>query len=144
MSFWNEKFGETTLTVKGGVTVLTKNKEVVATTENFPLKKGWVEKALSLAEKIPLGVIKNEHSEEVGDKEKTEENKVDNPAPVPPIETTPTEVTTPESSSTEPTPVIESPTQVSNDAIIVEQSEENSERTKVPTVTEVVIEAKVG
>lgn len=161
MSFWNEKFGESTLSVKGGVTTLTKNDELVATTDNFPLKKGIIEKALELVEKIPLGVIKEKPLEVGDDKEKESNSKTSETV----SETTPEKNVVAEDSSpntidndktasnpqevpADPTTETVTPVEVSvpetKEAEANKDSEKASNRTKVPTVAEVVIEAKVG
>ena len=161
MSFWNEKFGETTLSVKGGVTALTKNNVVIATTDNFPLKKGIIEKALELVEKIPLGVIKEKPLEAAGDKEKESSSKTSETV----SETTPEKNVVAEDSSpnttdndktasnpqeapavpsTETVTPVEVLIPVTKEAEANKDSEKASNRTKVPTVAEVVIETKVG
>ena len=157
MSFWNEKFGETTLTVKGGVTTLTKNNEVIATTSNFPLKKGIIEKALELVEKIPLGVIKEKPLEVAGDEEKESSSKTSETTPEKNVvaedsspntadndKTAPNPQETPAVPSTETVTPVEVLIPVTKEAEANKDSEKASSRTKVPTVAEVVIETKVG
>ena len=157
MSFWNEKFGETTLSVKGGVTALTKNDEVIATTDNFPLKKGIIEKALELVEKIPLGVIKEKPLEVADDKEKESSSKTSETTPEKNVvaedsspNTTVNDKTasnpqeTPAVPSTETVTPVEVLIPVTKEAEAIKDSEKASNRTKVPTVAEVVIETKVG
>lgn len=161
MSFWNEKFGETTLSVKGGVTTLTKNDELVATTDNFPLKKGIIEKALELVEKIPLGVIKEEPLETGDDKEKEGSSKTSETVSETTSEknvvaedsssnTTDNDKTASNPQEVPATPSTETVTPVevlipeTKEAEANKDSEKASNRTKIPTATEVVIEAKVG
>ncbi len=157
MSFWNEKFGETTLSVKGGVTALTKNNVVIATTDNFPLKKGIIEKALELVEKIPLGVIKEKPLEAAGDEEKESSSKTSETTPEKNVvaedsspNTTDNDKTAsnpqeiPAVPSTETVTPVEVLIPVTKEAEAIKDSEKASSRTKVPTVAEVVIETKVG
>ena len=157
MSFWNEKFGETTLSVKGGVTALTKNNVVIATTDNFPLKKGIIEKALELVEKIPLGVIKEKPLEVAGDEEKESSSKTSETTPekngvaedsspnnTDNDKTASNPQETPAVPSTETVTPVEVLIPVTKEAEANKDSEKASNRTKVPTVAEVVIETKVG